>query len=196
MTATTKENSDPIIYNKRVVEVKDSGTFWLSETPETVGSKFPSSSLPRIVTWAKLSLHAGRRSLYFYNTHFDHRGEEARKQSAHCLAWKLVENVGGNQTFINHPTVLTGDFNCDYKSEVFEILNRDTPLRDASRLAEKKCNESVPTFPGFSGRGGVTIDFIYTYGVRVASYSVVTEKRPDGRMLSDHRPIVSDLVFI
>lgn len=191
-----KGEFNPIIYDKRLVEVRDSGTFWLSETPEKVGSKFPSSSLPRIVTWANLSLDAGRKSLYFYNTHFDHRGEEARKQSAHCLARKLIEKVGGNQTLISHPTVLTGDFNCDHKSEVFEILNRDTPLRDASRLAETKYNEFVPTFPGFSGRGGITIDFIYTYGVQVASYFVVTEMKPDGRMLSDHRPIVSDLVFM
>lgn len=191
-----KGEFSPIIYDKRVVAVKESGTFWLSESPEMVGSKFPSSALPRIVTWASLNLQTDGRPFYFYNTHFDHRGEEARTQSAQCLAWKLVEKVGGKQTFVNHPTVLTGDFNCECISDVFKILTRDTPLRDACGLAEKKYNESIPTFSGFGGQGGVRIDYIYTYGFRVASYSVATDLRHNRRMLSDHRPITSDLVFM
>ncbi len=186
----------PIVYDKRVLEVKLSGTFWLSDTPDKAGTKFPSSSLPRIVTWAKFKFCGLDTHFFFYNTHFDHQGEEARTQSARCLAWKLVENVGGNQLFLNQPTVLTGDFNCESTSDVFHILNRDTPMRNVCGLADKTYNESLPTFTGFGNKGGITIDYIYTCGFRVTSYSVAAETRLNGRMLSDHRPIFSDLVFI
>ena len=33
----------------------DAGHFWLSETPDTVGSKSWDTSLPRMVTWVKLA---------------------------------------------------------------------------------------------------------------------------------------------
>ena len=44
----------PVMYKRDRFEVLDSGTFWLSETPEGVGSKSWDSSLPRIATWARL----------------------------------------------------------------------------------------------------------------------------------------------
>ena len=43
-----------LYYRRDRFEKIDGGHFWLSETPDTVGSKSWDSSLPRMVTWVKL----------------------------------------------------------------------------------------------------------------------------------------------
>src|SRR5689334_17232321 len=44
----------PVMFRKARFELVDWGTYWLSETPEKVGSKGWDAALPRIMTWAKL----------------------------------------------------------------------------------------------------------------------------------------------
>ena len=43
-----------LMFKKARFDLIDSGTFWLSETPDKVGSKSWDSSLPRIATWVRL----------------------------------------------------------------------------------------------------------------------------------------------
>ena len=58
------------------------GDFWLSPTPETVGSKGWDAALPRIATWVKLADKANQAAapILLLNTHFDHQGAEARRE--------------------------------------------------------------------------------------------------------------------
>ena len=57
--------------------------FWLSETPDEPGSKSWDSSLPRMATWLRLRDKQTRSDLFLVNTHFDHRGKEARSCRSH-----------------------------------------------------------------------------------------------------------------
>ena len=43
-----------ILFKTARFELVDSGTFWLSETPDVPGSKSWDSALPRVATWARL----------------------------------------------------------------------------------------------------------------------------------------------
>ena len=45
-----------VFYLKDKYELSDSGTMWLSETPEVKGSKVKESSYPRIATWTVLEV--------------------------------------------------------------------------------------------------------------------------------------------
>jgi endonuclease/exonuclease/phosphatase family metal-dependent hydrolase len=57
----------------------ESGQFWLSENPDEKFSKSWDSSLPRVATWVRLKdKKSDGREVLFANTHFDHRGVEAR----------------------------------------------------------------------------------------------------------------------
>ena len=58
-----------IFYRTDRLRVLDSGTFWLSETPDTV-SKGWDAALNRICTWAKMKDRRTGRVFYFFNTHF------------------------------------------------------------------------------------------------------------------------------
>ena len=84
-----------IFYRVDRIQVLDSGTFWLSETPEKV-SKGWDAALNRICTWAKMKDRATRRVFYFFNTHFDHIGPVARHKSAELLVARIRETAGSD----------------------------------------------------------------------------------------------------
>ena len=78
------------------------GTFWLSETPQLLGSRSWGSPLPRIVTWARMIDIATGRGVYWYNTHFSHVGETARRNSAELLLRQIAARKHAE------PAVLSG----------------------------------------------------------------------------------------
>ena len=78
-----------IFWRRARFELLDKGSFWLSATPDEAGSKSWDSSLTRIVSWVRLRDRIGERDLTFANTHFDHRGREARLESARLIARRL-----------------------------------------------------------------------------------------------------------
>ena len=70
----------------------ESGQFWLSENPDEKFSKSWDSSLPRVATWVRLKdKKSDGREVLFANTHFDHRGVEARRRSAALLRTRLTK---------------------------------------------------------------------------------------------------------
>ena len=61
--------------------------FW-PETPSVPGSKSWDAAITRMVTWAQFKDLKTGKVFFAFNTHFDHIGKEARRQSAHLLLKK------------------------------------------------------------------------------------------------------------
>ena len=78
----------PIFYKKDRFILLDSGCFWLSETPDKPSVGWD-AKYPRICSWAQLQDRNTGNTLYFLNTHFDHVGKQARKESA-CMIVKWI----------------------------------------------------------------------------------------------------------
>lgn len=104
-----------------------SGTFWLSETPDTV-SKGWDAALPRVCTFAHLHDSLSGKKLWVFNTHFDHIGKEARRRSAELILLKIKEKNTANE-----PVVLMGDFNAEPQEEPVAVLTHE--LRDARSMS-------------------------------------------------------------
>lgn len=117
-----------IFYRKDRFELLDSGTFWLSPTPEHPGVGWD-AALPRVCSWAKLRENNGGEPLFVFNTHFDHRGVQARLESAKLIVTKIRQIAG------NAPVILTGDFNVDQHSESYKILHDSGMLADSYETA-------------------------------------------------------------
>lgn len=172
-------------------EKLDAGHFWLSETPEVPGSKSWDSSLPRMVSWVKLKDKKSTNSkpIVFINTHFDHRGPEARFESAKMIREKIGQ-------FADADVILTGDFNADEGSKPYvAMFANDSPVVDTYRTAhpEKQANEG--TFSGFDVKNtsGARIDWIGAgHGWNVVEAKILTIHR-DGNTPSDHLPITAKL---
>ena len=125
-----------LYYRRGRFELLDSGHFWLSETPDVVGSKSWDSSLPRMVTWVRLQdrRQSDGRPLLFLNTHFDHMGRTAREESSRLLRRKAA-TLGAESSI-----VVTGDFNAAADSEPYVALFSDSegaasPLVDSFRAS-------------------------------------------------------------
>lgn len=163
----------------------ESGTFWLSDTPDTV-SKGWDAALPRICTWALLEDTAAQLRIMVFNTHFDHIGKAARTASASLILKKMTELNTGSA-----PMILMGDLNCEPEEEPIAILQSAlNETRDASR--EPPFGPDG-TFNGFKFKEPVTrrIDYIFTSpGIHVIQYAILSDSR-NCHYPSDHLPVLA-----
>ncbi len=102
-----------IYYRVDKYELVDSGTFWLSDTPDVKGSKFPDSAYPRICTWAHLRDRVTGYEYMHINTHLDHLGKDVGHAVRAEQIKVLLEFVNGLEDL---PIVMTGDFNSAAKT--------------------------------------------------------------------------------
>ena len=78
----TKGEYSAIFYDTTRLTLAESKTFWLSLTPEVPGSRGWDANITRIVTWARFRDTRTKKLFFVFNTHFDHIGQEARRESA------------------------------------------------------------------------------------------------------------------
>lgn len=193
----------PIFYQTDKFNLLDHSQFWLSETPEVPGSVGWDAAITRIVTWAKFEHKQSGKIFYFFNTHFDHRGIEAREMSPGLIA-ERISSIAGND-----PVILTGDFNIrknhstmgsDLYDNLIETLKENSALNDAMVLAESPVTTAGSTSTGFRqdwepGVAGDAIDYIFVNDhFRVKSYRVDRIVEND-IFISDHWPVVVELQF-
>ena len=148
----------PIFYRKDRLELTRSETIWLSEMPKKVGSKSWDSSLPRIATLAWFKDRKTGTLLLVVNTHFDHRGAVARRESA-ALIGRHLKQV--NQEKV--PVVVMGDLNCLPGADPYKKFTQ-AGFQDALEKSEKEHEGPRSTWNGF-GKAvveGRRIDFIFS----------------------------------
>ena len=180
-----------VFYRKTVFDALDSGTFWLAENPDSVGMMGWDAVCVRVATWAKLKHKATGKIVMAVNTHFDHVGVVARRESALLIIRKIKEIVG------DQPAVLTGDFNVTDESEAYNtIVSNPFVLLDAHKVAEKTAGVSY-TFHGYDKVDmdkRSKIDFVFVTPHIKVLHSEVTQEVKDA-LLSDHNPQWTDLEF-
>lgn len=179
-----------IFYKQDKYELLKHGTFWLSPT-STVPSKGWDAALPRICTWGQLREKKTGFTFYLFNTHFDHVGVEARKESARLILAKVKEMAGAT------PVILTGDFNIDQRNESYTILSTASSLRDAYGLAQVVYAPSG-TFNDFNSqrKTDARIDHIFlSPAFKATRYGILTETYGGGKTPSDHYPVAVELQY-
>lgn len=156
-----------------------------------IGAKGWDAACERIVTWVILKDKQTGKQLAFFNTHFDHIGQIARKESAIMLTEKMSELAK------DLPSIITGDFNATPNSEVIVQITQHQALKD-TRLASPIIYGPSWTFHDF-GRTPVEkrtlIDYVFvTPQIHVNKYRVIND-RPDTGFLSDHNPVITTLTL-
>ena len=177
----------PIFYNKARLEVLKSETFWLSTTPNQVGSKGWDAALPRVVTWALFKDKVSGQTFYHFNTHFDHRGVNARIESAKLLSKKI------NAIANSKPVFVTGDLNSSPESETIKTL-LDSELKDPYLTLDKDAVYGPEyTFNGWNADGKNSknrIDYVmYKGALEPLSLQILDGQRGD-LYISDHFPLI------
>ena len=100
-----------IYYRKDKFDLVDSGTFWLSETPDVSGSSLPNANYPRICTWAHLRDKVTGFEYIHVNTHLDHNGNNSSSDGRALRTSQTRVMLEYIQKLPDVPMVLTGDFN-------------------------------------------------------------------------------------
>lgn len=178
-----------IYYRKDKFRLLKSGDFWLSPTPEKPGPGWD-ARLNRICTWLYLEELKSKKKFYIFNTHFDHQGIEARKQSAKLILEKMKTIAG------NNPVILTGDFNGDHSSEWYQAIAGSNQVVDTYKVAQHPYvnNGSFNAF-GANLQHKSIIDHIFiTKPFKVEKWGVLTDTY-SGKFPSDHFPVMTVLKF-
>ncbi|NRA52119.1 MAG: endonuclease/exonuclease/phosphatase family protein [Phaeodactylibacter sp.] len=180
-----------IFYSYARYEKLDGGTFWLSPTPDQVGSKGWDAALPRVATWVKLREKKNKEVFFVFNTHFDHRGETARLESAKLILRK-IEAIAGDT-----PVILTGDFNCSPGSLPYNTITSATTSRMEDAIGRSELPHHGPNATwtdSFKVPGsGERIDYIFVSpGIIVHRHAALAESW-GGLLPSDHLPVFAEL---
>ena len=191
-----KENGEmtALYFRRDRFEKLDGGHFWLSETPDIAGSKSWDAALTRMVTWVKLRdrRQPKAKPLMFFNTHFDHRGVQARIEAAKLLRRRVAE---ARKTC---RVIVTGDFNAGDDSEPYRAFfaksaNQAAPVADAFRLANPTRSTNEGTFSGFKVEAttGPRIDWIGVSPDWQVVKAMIDHTAREGHTPSDHFPMAA-----
>ena len=141
----------------------------------------PESKLPRICSWIRLFDFYNEKTIYFFNTHLDHRDISIRTKMAGVLI-KQILNITTNKNI-----VLVGDFNA-YEHELCINLVKN-------EFKDSCTEEGIWTFHQWNGEDACgKIDYIF-YGEKFecCSFKVIKDAKvkENGKLAypSDHFPI-------
>lgn len=207
----------PVLYLKERFEPVNKGAFWLSQTPEVPGSMGWDAACCRVTTWVEFTDKLDGKTFFFFNTHFDHMGAIAVKESSYLLQ-DMVENIAGK-----NPVIVTGDFNKTEDSEAYRIITgkeinqaaSDKAFEDSRHISSHEHHGPNITFHNFNAaeyfynmsKNGFeeraknpadefeNIDYIFVKNnVQVLQHATLSDNW-NGRYPSDHMPIVADLII-
>lgn len=104
----------PIFYNQYMYELVESGTFWLSETPNKISKGWGAADY-RICSYVILVDKSDNSKIAVFNTHLDHESEEARIRGVQVIQG-MIEKMEGI------PIILMGDLNAIEMSDTYEYI--------------------------------------------------------------------------
>jgi len=186
-----KGESSNIYYKKDRFTLKESNTFWLSETPNKV-SKGWDAAHNRVCTYALLKDKKTRKNIWVFNTHIDHKGEKAKTKGIELILSKIAE-----VNTKNYPVIFMGDFNSEPHED--RIISLKNHMDDSRDISEEKPFGPTGTFNGFNHNEPVTllIDYIFISkdsDLKVVKYAILSDSK-DLKYPSDHLPVYVKLSY-
>lgn len=182
--------ANPIFWRESRLDLLHWETRWLAASPEVAGSIGWDARFPRTATIAVLRDKRSNLELHVFNTHFDHVGTRARIESGRMLA------AMANDLPTTACTAAMGDFNCGPDDEaITEILK--SQLRNARESSLHGAHGPSGSFTGFESLvpKAPPIDHIFVSpSVTVQQYGVLADHF-DGRLPSDHFPVLTELIL-
>ncbi|MFE9682118.1 endonuclease/exonuclease/phosphatase family protein [Streptomyces sp. NPDC006285] len=180
-----------VFYDTRRLAPVEYDHFWLSDTPDVIGSNTWGGGSIRMVTWVRFrDLRDGQREFYVLNTHLDNASQNARARAAALIAERIA------RLDRSLPLVVTGDFNvAAHRNPVYDTM-LGVGLVDTWETAAERSG-LYATFHGYRPLvpDGDRIDWILTSpGVRTHRAAINTFS-VDGQFPSDHLPVQASLTL-
>ncbi|MCW5942285.1 MAG: endonuclease/exonuclease/phosphatase family protein [Fimbriimonadaceae bacterium] len=188
----TKGEYSALLVDARRFAVASSGTFWLSDTPEKVGSVTWGNRITRVCTWARLIETRVGRGFWVFNVHLDHESQNARERSVR-LVLARIRGRGNGEPFLFLGDFNAGEQNPAYREAVAAEDGVGFPMRDPFREVHPS-RRDVLTFHGFQGgRDGEKIDHILASSEWEVLDADILRPAKEGAYVSDHYPVWAKL---
>lgn len=172
-----------ILYNKSMFSLIEQGTFWLTEKDINTPNTGWDANIKRTTTWVKLEMKSSKQQFFFVNTHLDHQGAQAKSEGLKLIQKRIDElNPAGL------PVVLTGDFNEEQTSAIFNALTLDNARKKA------KLTDNFATSNGW-GSKNQQIDHIFYKNLEILSYETIRDRWEGYTYISDHYPVMATFNF-
>jgi endonuclease/exonuclease/phosphatase family metal-dependent hydrolase len=186
-----KGESSNIFYKKDRFILKESNTFWLSQTPNII-SKGWDAAFNRVCTYALLNDKKTKKNIWVFNTHLDHVGEVAKTKGIELILSKIAQ-----LNTKNYPVIFMGDFNSEPNSKRMIALKNQ--MNDCRDISEEKPFGPSGTFNGFNHNEPVTllIDYIFVSKnnkLKIKKYAILSDSK-DLKYPSDHLPVYVELSY-
>jgi len=179
----TFPSTQPILYRRDRLQLRDQGWFFFSETPDVIYSRTFNGSYPAFASWAVLRDRRTGRDLSVINVHFDYESWENRRRSAELVAAEVRARLAAGER-----VVVLGDVNARLGSRTHAILEgaglRFLPVQGATVHFDRGLNlfgaiDHVGIGPGVAAMGA----------------PMVLRQAFGGVWPSDHYPVAADLVL-
>lgn len=175
-----------VFYDSRRLDPLEYDHFWLSDTPDVIGSKTWGGCCPRMVTWIRFLDRRTQTDFYLVNTHFEAFDATARALSADLLRERVAAFEPGV------PVIVTGDFNepAAPGRTVYDTLVTDGPFVDTWEEAERR-SALFATFHGYRPLtpDGDRIDWIVSTPDVTTRAALLNTFSQRGQFPSDHLPV-------
>lgn len=182
-------------------DATEQGVFWLSDQPETPGSRTWGNEIPRIATWLHLIDRATGRGFYIFNTHWDHKNQASREKSALLISQRIDARKHQDE-----PVVLMGDFNStETNPGMIYLTGKQISIAGKKHQWPHGLVDSFQTLHAnekkrrtlhfWSDRrdGALKVDHILvSQGAKIDSAEIVSGDKP---MVSDHFPVAAHVRF-
>ena len=165
-----------IYYNYNRLKLIDWRTYWLSETPDSVSFGWD-AACRRTVTKATFEDAYTGHSFTYLNTHLDHIGREARKNSV-LLLCQLADECEG-------PIIIGGDMNSSIDDSIFLPLAHQKLL---SARDKAPMSDTAFTYNAFGKHAPSRIDHFFVRGWIVERFRTLNGDY-GVPYVSDHYPI-------
>lgn len=189
----TKGEYSAVFYKKEKYNLVDSGSFWLSETPDKPGVKGWDAACVRVCSYAKLEEKETGKIFAHFNTHLDHVGHIAMQKGAELVTLKANEICGAL------PAFFTGDFNVTPDSDPYKtvIAAGFSDARDVAAISDDSDTFHMDVFrPEKRSEHCSIIDYCFVKGnVKVNTFKVLRDMYPGGLFPSDHFPVIAEVTF-
>lgn len=172
-------------------ELLDNGHYFLGPDSDKVGQVWDSSDNRRSTVWVKLRVKETGEVLYYFVTHLDHQGSDARNEGTR-LNMEMVRAISGH-----YPAVICGDHNSS-------PVRR--PFYDLCSSYMEDCREVSETpFPWSQDgtlnkwdpekKDGSRLDFIWVKGMKVHTYNHINETFGRTITPSDHFAVIANVTL-
>ena len=186
-TVPNQGTVNAVLFRTDKFDLLEEGHYFLCTDPsKSLISWDNSSGNKRFAVWAKLRVKETGELFYYFITHLDHLGSDARNEGTRINIEK-VRSISGH-----YPAIICGDHNSSAIRYPFYDLC-SAYLSDSRKVSEAPFpwpKDSTLCKWDPEKKDGTRLDYVWVKGMKVHTYNHINETFGRGVTPSDHFPVI------